>query len=130
MYQNYEHVHGRVISSSCEHSPEQRPGQFPSWWCCRSPEGLNNGAQFALPPKWVNAIQILGEQRHRQYDAMCDIVTGQTNHWREDEIRAEIVTHVGTVAYASYPCVYHCRCFGQITNQTLLEMIKTIDEAF
>jgi hypothetical protein len=34
------------------------------------PQGPKNGAQFALPPKGVNVINMLDEQHHGQYDAV------------------------------------------------------------
>jgi hypothetical protein len=79
----YGRIHGPIITSSCEHAPEQRHGQFPSWWCCRSPEGLKDGVQFALPPKGVNTVEMLGEQHHRQSEALYDVVIEQINHWLE-----------------------------------------------
>jgi hypothetical protein len=42
--------------------------------------------QFALPPKGVNAVEALSEQQHQHYEAVCDVVIGQTNHWLEEEI--------------------------------------------
>jgi hypothetical protein len=60
MYQIYGYIHGPVISSSCGHSPEQRDGPFPRWWC-HSPEGLKDGARFALPPKAVNVVEMRGD---------------------------------------------------------------------
>jgi hypothetical protein len=82
-------------------------GQFPSWWC-RRPEELKDEAQFALPPKGANVVEMLCEHHHRQYDAVCDVVIEQHNYWLEDQIRAELVIHYGAVAYASYTYVCHC----------------------
>jgi hypothetical protein len=41
----------------------------------------------------VNVVEMLGGQRHRQYDAVCDVVFEQHNYWLEDKIQAELVIH-------------------------------------
>jgi hypothetical protein len=80
------------------------------------PDRLKDGAQFVLPPKGMNVVEILGEQHHHQYDTMWDIVIEQTNHWLEDEIRAELMVHYGAGAHALSTCVSPGRCFGKILD--------------
>jgi hypothetical protein len=36
------HIQRPVLTFRCGHSPDQRPGQFPCWWCCCFPEGLKD----------------------------------------------------------------------------------------
>jgi hypothetical protein len=93
------------------------------------PREAQGRGEFALPPKGVNVVEMLGEQ-HRQYDAVCDVVIYQPNYWLEDEIRAECVIHYGPVAYASSSYVCHCWLSGQMTDRTLPVMIKNVDGAF
>jgi hypothetical protein len=94
------------------------------------PERVKDGAQFTLPPKGLNDVEMLGEQHHHQYDAVCDVIIEQTNHELEDEIRAELMIHYGAVVYTSSTCSCHCIYFGQITDRMLPVMFKNIDEAF
>jgi hypothetical protein len=94
------------------------------------PQGLKNEAQFALRPKEVNAVEMLGKQHHCQCDAVCDIVIEQTNNGLDDEIRVELMVHYGAVTYTSSTCACPCMCFGQITDRAPPVVFKNVDETF
>jgi hypothetical protein len=61
----------------------------------------------------VNPLEMLGDQHHRQFDAVCDVVIEQTHDWRDGEIRAELMVRYGAVAYASSTCVCHAYVLGK-----------------
>jgi hypothetical protein len=119
-----------IIAFSWGHVPEQCPGQFPSWWRCRSPEGLKEGAQFAWPLKLVNVIDMLGGHHHGQYNAVCEIVIEQIDYWLQDGIRAEVVIHSGAGTSASSAYVCDCWCSGHMIDRALPAMFKNVDEIF
>jgi hypothetical protein len=58
-----------------------------------------------MPPKRVNVAEVLGEQHHCQYDAVCDVVVEQPNYWLEDEIRAELVIYYGQLLCIIHLCL-------------------------
>jgi hypothetical protein len=51
-----------------------------------TPGRTQGWAQFALFQKGVNVVEILGQQHHCQYGAVCNILIEQPNYWLEEEV--------------------------------------------